>query len=142
MFAVPACGFSKFLCPRVHTVSCPPNMNKRLIGRVGEIIAEKYLVQKGFTVIQKNWTCRWGEIDLVAERDNMLVFVEVKYRNSPLLGHPSEALHYYKRRSLQRSINTFLEKNYITKPWRMDLLCFSKNGKALRVDYYEYISLM
>lgn len=117
-------------------------MNKRLIGKVGEVIASKYLAEKGFNIIHKNWTCRWGELDVIAEKDNMLTFVEVKYRVGAINCHPSEAMTYYKRKSLQRSINMFLAKNYVTKPWRVDLLCVSKNGKSLRVDYYEYISLL
>ncbi len=142
-FTVPACGCSKLFkgCGFI-TISCLFNMNKRLIGKVGELIAEKYLVQKGFSIVQKNWTCRWGEIDVIAERDNILTFVEVKYRTYPIAGHPSEALNFYKKKSLQRSINMYLTKNYITKPWRADLLCVSKNGKALRVDYYEYVALI
>lgn len=116
-------------------------MNKRFVGKVGELIATKYLVEKGFTITYKNWTCRWGEIDVIAEKDNILTFVEVKCRTGPLNCHPSEAITYYKRKSLQRSINMFLAKHYITKPWRVDVLCVTKNGKSLRVDCYEYVSL-
>ncbi len=117
-------------------------MNTRLIGKVGEVIASKYLQEKGFSIVAKNWTCRWGEIDLVAEKDNILTFVEVKYRAGGINCHPSEAMTYYKRKSLQRSINIYLAKNYVTKPWRVDVLCVSKLGKSLRVDYYEYVSLL
>jgi putative endonuclease len=116
-------------------------MNKRIIGKVGELIASKYLVEKGFSIVYKNWTCRWGEIDLIAEKENILTFVEVKYRTNINNGHPSEAINYYKKKSLQRSINMFLSKNYVTKPWRVDVLCVSKFGKSLRIDYYEYVSL-
>ena len=117
-------------------------MNKRIIGKVGELIAAKYLIDKGFNVICKNWTCRWGEIDLVAEKEDLLIFVEVKYRNHLTNGHPSESINYYKRKSLQRSINMYLSKNYVTKPWRVDILCVSKVGKTLKIDYYEYVTLM
>lgn len=115
-------------------------LNKKLIGKVGEAIATKYLMERGFTIVHKNWTCRWGELDLVAEKDNILTFVEVKYRSGPINCHPSDAMTYYKRKSLQRTVNIYLAKNCVTKPWRMDLLCVSKNGKSLRVDYYEYVS--
>lgn len=112
-----------------------------MIGKVGETIAYKYLAEKGFTVIYKNWTCRWGEIDLIAEKENIITFVEVKYRTGPTNCHPSEAMTYYKKKSLQRSINIFLASNYITKPWRVDILCICRLGKSLRVDYYDYVSL-
>jgi len=117
-------------------------MNKRIIGKVGELIASRYLIEKGFKVLFKNWTCRWGEIDLIAEKENILTFVEVKYRTALINGHPSESINYYKKKSLQRSINVFLSKHYVTKPWRVDFLCIGRLGKSLRVDYYEYVSLM
>ncbi len=117
-------------------------MNKRLVGKIGELIASKYLTERGFTVVCKNWTCRWGEIDIIAEKDETLIFVEVKYRVGSLNCHPSEAITYYKRKSLQRSINMFLAKNYVTKPWRVDILCISRCSKSLRTDYYEYVSLL
>jgi putative endonuclease len=117
-------------------------MNKRMVGKVGEMVASRYLVEKGFTIVCRNWTCRWGEIDLIAEKENTLAFVEVKYRTNHTNGHPSESMTYYKRKSLQRSINMFLSKNYITKPWRVDVLCISRFGKSLRIDYYEYVSLL
>lgn len=117
-------------------------MNKRIIGKVGEMIASKYLTEKGYNIVCKNWTCRWGEIDLIAEKENILIFVEVKYRTKLSNGHPSESINYYKKKSLQRSINIFLSKNCITKPWRVDVLCISKLGKSLRIDYYEYVSLI
>lgn len=125
---MPACGFML-------------TKNRQLIGRIGEIIAEKYLVQKGFCILQRNWTCRWGEIDIIAEKDDFLVFVEVKYRACKLIGHPSESINFYKRKSLQRSINMYLNKNFVVKPWRFDLLCVSKDGVNLKIDYYEYVSL-
>lgn len=117
-------------------------INKRLVGKVGELIAEKYLTEKGFKILYKNWTCHWGEIDMIAEKDNVIIFVEVKYRIGLTNSHPSESMTFYKRRSLQRSINIFLTKNYVVKPWRVDLVCVSKIGKVLRIDYYEYISLL
>lgn len=117
-------------------------MNKRVVGKIGELIASKYLTKRGFKIVCKNWTCRWGEIDLIAEKNEVLIFVEVKYRVGSSNAHPSESINYYKKKSLQRSINIFLSKNYVTKPWRMDVLCVSRFGKVLRIDYYEYVSLL
>lgn len=117
-------------------------MNKRLVGKIGEMIATKYLVDRGFKIICRNWTCHWGEIDLVAEKENILIFVEVKYRIRANNVHPSESINYYKRKSLQRSINLYLAKNSVSKSWRVDALCISRTEKSLKIDYYEYISLL
>jgi putative endonuclease len=117
-------------------------MNKRLVGKAGECIASNYLAERGFTILHKNWTCRWGEIDLIVEKDDTLIFVEVKFRSGAINCHPSEAMTFYKKKSLQRSINIFLAKNYITKPWRVDVLCVNKLGKSLKVYYYDYVPLV
>lgn len=117
-------------------------MNNKVVGKIGEVIASNYLKEKGYTIIHRNWTCHWGEIDVIAEKENVLTFVEVKYRRRMFNGHPSEAMTFYKKKSLQRSINMFLAKNYITKPWRVDVLCVNRVGKSWRVDYYEYVSLV
>jgi putative endonuclease len=116
-------------------------MNKKIAGKLGEFIASNYLKDRGCKILYNNWTCRWGEIDLIAEKDGTLIFVEVKYRNGGVNGHPSESINYFKKKSLQRSINIFLSSNCVTTPWRVDVLCVSKLGKSVRVDYYEYVSL-
>jgi putative endonuclease len=116
-------------------------VNKRLVGQLGELIAAKYFTDRGYTIVHRNWTCRWGELDLVVEKGADLVFVEVKYRAGLTNGHPSEAVGYYKKKSLQRTINMFLASNYSTKPWRLDVVCVTRLGKSLRVECYEYVAL-
>ncbi len=110
-------------------------------GRLGEAVAEKYLVGKGYRILGKNWACRWGELDLIAEKNDALIFVEVKYRKAQYNGHPSEAVTYYKRHNLRRSIDRYLLTNHITKPWRVDLICIRQFGKAIKLDHYDYIQL-
>ena len=66
-------------------------MNKRQIGKTGEQIAADYLVRNGFTILEKNFRSgRFGEIDIIAEEDSYLCFVEVKMRTSDLFGAPSK----------------------------------------------------
>ncbi len=64
----------------------PPTVNKRKIsselGQRGEQVAEKYLQSQGYKTRDKNWVCRVGELDLVCEKDGIIVFVEVKTRQS------------------------------------------------------------
>jgi len=116
-------------------------VNKRILGKVGETIAARYLERRGFSVLARNWTCRWGEIDLVVQNEDLLVFVEVKMRNTFVNAHAFEAINFYKRKSLQRSINIFLASQRVIKPWRFDVLCITKQDKSYKIDYYEYVSL-
>ena len=110
-------------------------------GRLGEAVAEKFLVGKGYQILEKNWVCRWGELDLIAEKDNMLTFVEVKCRNSQVNGHPSEAITRFKKHSLHRSIERYILTNNVTKPWKVDIVCTRKFGKAIKIDHYDYVQL-
>lgn len=116
-------------------------MNKNRVGRIVEILAAKYLIERGYKIIHQNWTCRWGEIDLVAEKDNILIFVEVRYRQflGNMLG--SEVVGFYKKKSLQRTINMYLSKNFIDKAWRLDFLFVGREGGSYKFNYYEYVAL-
>ena len=67
-------------------------MNKKEIGHKYEDKAADYLEEKGFIVLERNFRCRQGEIDLIGLHENCLVFVEVKYRKNVSAGAPEEAV--------------------------------------------------
>ncbi|GAB3608226.1 MULTISPECIES: YraN family protein [Humibacter] len=62
------------------------------LGRRGEELAARYLKARGYRVIERNWRCPQGEIDIVAERGGELAVVEVKTRSSTVYGHPFDAI--------------------------------------------------
>lgn len=72
------------------------------LGRRGERIAEDHLVRLGHRILDRNWRCRDGELDLVSTRDGVVVAVEVKTRSSLRAGHPFEAIHPEKLHRLHR----------------------------------------
>jgi putative endonuclease len=72
------------------------------LGRRGEEVAALWLEQRGYRVLNRNWRCRAGELDLVVERDDTTVFVEVKTRTSIAFGHPFEAITPVKANRLRR----------------------------------------
>ena len=69
-------------------------------GREGEELAAKYLKKHGYKILDKNYTCPIGEIDIVASIAGYLVFVEVKARDDEIFGRPSEAVDEFKQRKL------------------------------------------
>jgi len=75
---------------------------KDALGRRGEAIAARHLVASGLTIVERNWRCTQGEIDLVARDRDELVFVEVKTRSSVAYGHPLEAITPRKLARLRR----------------------------------------
>lgn len=67
-------------------------INKRKLGAAYEIKAAAYLEKMGYTIVEKNYRCRIGEIDIVVRDNPYLVFVEVKYRTDSKMGYPIEAV--------------------------------------------------
>jgi putative endonuclease len=79
------------------------------LGARGERIAEQHLVRRGLTVLDRNWRCPQGEIDLVLRDGDEVVFVEVKTRSSVAFGHPLEAITAAKLARLRRLAGAWCE---------------------------------
>lgn len=75
---------------------------KDRLGREGEALAARWLEEQGYTVVERNWRCTLGELDLIVRRDGVTVFVEVKTRSSTAFGHPFEAITRTKTVRLRR----------------------------------------
>lgn len=69
-----------------------PRRGNQALGRFGESLAVRYLEARGYQILDRNWRCRHGEIDIVARSGKQLAFVEVKTRSSNRYGHPFEAI--------------------------------------------------
>ncbi len=81
---------------------------RRVFGNRGEDLAASFFVSRGFRVVARNWSCRLGEIDLIAEKEGKLHFVEIKTRHSLDFGYPEEAITPTKLKHLARAIETYL----------------------------------
>jgi putative endonuclease len=82
---------------------------KDILGRAGESLAVAHLRQQGYLIIERNWRCAQGEIDIVARDGATTVFVEVKTRSSVNYGHPFEALSLVKLSRLRRLAGAWCE---------------------------------
>ncbi|MEH3157325.1 MAG: YraN family protein [Gordonia paraffinivorans] len=85
----------------------PPS--RQLIGRRGEDAAAEHLLRQGCSVLERNWRCRWGELDIIAREGSTLVVVEVKTRTGDRFGTPAEAVTPAKYRRLRRLTGLWLE---------------------------------
>ncbi len=86
--------------------------NKKL-GGFGEEEVSKYLENKGYRILTRNYICRFGEIDIVALDKKCLVFVEVKTRTSSKFGAPENAVNYWKQRHLRLSAMCYIEQYHM-----------------------------
>jgi putative endonuclease len=81
------------------------------LGRRGEAVAAMWFEQHGYTVIERNWRCRAGELDLVLQHGETTVFAEVKTRTSVAYGHPFEAITPQKTRRLRQLAAEWCRQN-------------------------------
>lgn len=114
--------------------------NRKLLGRAGELIAVSFLKQKGYKIVERNYSSKYGEIDLIALDDGYLVFIEVKLRKEGLPAAYS-SVSATKKKKLIRTALFFLQENrlYDNHISRFDVIAVveNKNSKDYRVEHLE-----
>jgi len=122
---------------------------KRKIGDIGEEVAVKYLERKGFRVIERNYLRKWGEIDIIAEKGQLLSFIEVKSvsreSGSRETYRPEENVHPAKLKRLHRAIQTYLLDRKVpdSREWRVDVACvyLDFSTRKAKVEMLENVIL-
>lgn len=96
----------------------------KIVGLKGEVEAQEYLKNKGYEIVATNYKNKIGEIDIICKKDGVLVFVEVKTRESLKFGHPREAVNYHKQIKIRNVAIGYLKyKNLYEKcPIRFDVI--------------------
>lgn len=91
-----------------------PRDCRRRIGDAGEFLAAAILKQEGYHVIKRNFVCKWGELDIIAKKENTLVFVEVKTRLNDQYGSGREAVDERKKRHIRNCAQDFLSQTCLS----------------------------
>ncbi|MCH7529548.1 YraN family protein [Patescibacteria group bacterium] len=127
---------------------------KQKIGKIGEDIACRFLMKRGFKVIERNYLKKWGEIDIIAKKDKILRFIEVKTVSRENVGsisretegyRPEENVHPKKLQRMARVIQTYLiEKGIEDENWQFDVLAIylDLNNKEAKCRFTEDIILL
>ncbi|MDO4870157.1 MAG: YraN family protein [Bacillota bacterium] len=101
-------------------------MDNRLIGQIGENAAADILMAKGYTILKRNYRCKHGEIDIIAEKYGEMSFVEVKTRQSYQFGRPCEAVSEEKKRHIRKTARCYLDelraKGYIPRRYDFQIV--------------------
>lgn len=110
---------------------------KKKLGNWGENVAAIHLEAKGFTIKERNWRHQLGEIDIIAQDGQELVFVEVKTRRGDQLGSPEEGLTAGKSRRLVQLAQIYLSDLDVDADWRIDMVALEldKSGKLVRCEH-------
>ena len=111
--------------------------HRKKLGQWGENVAAHHLEAKGYEIVERNWRCRQGEIDLVARAGQAWVFVEVKTRRGRSRGTPEEGLTPRKSRQLLALGEIYTAVHNLDVDWRIDLVAveLDSQGKLLRCEH-------
>ena len=110
-----------------------PQKSKIAKGKNYENLAADYLIKNGYQILERNWRTGHLEIDLIAVRDNTIIFVEVKSSQSDKFGHPSERINPKKKNNLYRAAQEYIiGKNLEKHDFRFDAITFWKG----KLEYY------
>lgn len=113
-------------------------MKTKIAGKLGEDCAAKFLESKGYTIVARNFRIRTAEIDIIAQIDGVLVFVEVKARSNIRHGLPIEAVNLRKQRKIIEAASVFLQDdNFCDCACRFDVVEIYLSGE--RVEQVNHI---
>lgn len=114
------------------------------IGVQGELLAFTHLVSEGYAVLEKNWRFKRDELDIIAKKDGVLVFVEVKTRTNDFAGDPVSAVSLSKQKRIIRTAGEFVKTYDEYKDIRFDIIGIITNSKETKVDHLKdafYVTL-
>lgn len=115
-------------------------MENRKIGILGENLATKYLEDKGYIIIGRNFECKQGEIDIIAQDKNEIVFVEVKTRTTFKYGKPVDAVTNVKQKHIEKSASFYIYKNNLEKSFiRLDVIEVYLYRTRYRINHIKQI---
>jgi len=125
--------------------------NSQKIGELGEGVACKFLIKSGFSILERNYTKKWGEIDIIAQKNDKRYFIEVKSKQVQSMNlisyetnRPEENMHKWKMERLRRVVETYLiSKRTGYVDWQFDLLVvyLDLNKRLARVRMVDNIIL-
>ncbi|NLV20992.1 MAG: YraN family protein [Syntrophomonadaceae bacterium] len=111
---------------------------KIALGRQGEEIAAAYLQQQGYEILARNYRCRYGELDIICKKNNIIVFVEVKTRRSDLFGSPEEAITRTKIQHIKKVALLYLAENKTScREIRFDVVTILMKADRPEINHIE-----
>lgn len=119
------------------------NNQKQTLGKIGEDAAATFLLSHKYRILQRNFRARYGEIDIICERNNILIAVEVKTRSSYEYGLPEEAITPKKLREIQTALEYYCMAHKLeTIPLQIDVVAIETDpqGKIKTIRHHENVT--
>ncbi len=112
-------------------------MNHNELGKWGEVFAADYLLKKGYKILERNWFFAKAEIDIIAQKGEILIICEVKTRNSDFFGDPQDFVTPSKIKLLVKAANEYIVSNDLDLEARFDIIAVLKNKNREKLEHFE-----
>jgi putative endonuclease len=106
-------------------------------GKFGEKLAKEYLITHDYEILHTNWRARRYEVDIIAQKNNILVFCEVKYRSSNLFGEPESFVTKQKQKNIIQSAAMYVGRNRWQGESRFDIISVLEENKTIKINHIE-----
>ena len=106
-------------------------------GKYGEAIALSFLKKKGYGILHTNWRYSRAEVDIIAKKNDVIVFIEVKSRSSQDFGAPEESVSFQKQSLLTKAANAYLEEYNLDLEVRFDIITVLKQSDNYTINHIE-----
>jgi len=113
-------------------------LKRKMLGRQGEELAACFLEKNRFNIVCRNYTCVFGEIDIIAQKDRTVSFIEVKTRTTGRYGKPQEAIHLSKQKKISRAALEFIQRHGLEdRKARFDVITVQFSGGSHSIEFIE-----
>ncbi|MBU1136932.1 YraN family protein [Patescibacteria group bacterium] len=115
--------------------------DKDRVWKIGEAVARKYLENKGYEILEQNYRTRYAEIDLVAQKNEVLVFIEVRTKTGELFGSPEETINRKKLKRIWQNADNYVKMKKWNGQYRIDAvgIVLNLDSSVARLEHYEDI---
>ena len=114
----------------------PPQSHRQKLGNIGEQLAVSYLQKHGYHIIDRNFKARYGELDIICEKDAVLIFVEVKTRIGEKFGKPEESVTPWKLREVVKTAEFYkMTHDKLPEALRIDVIAIQLNEENQTISF-------
>lgn len=107
------------------------------LGKVGEQLAVDFLIKNGYQIKERNWRFQKAEVDIIAQKNNMLVAVEVKTRSTDFFGNPQDFIKQKKINLLVKAIDEYVISKDLDVEVRFDVIGIIKTDKEIKTEHFK-----
>ena len=107
------------------------------LGKKGEQLAVNFLIKKGYNIVERNYRFDKAEVDIIAQKDDVLAIIEVKTRSTTDFGNPQDFVKPKQIQRLVKAVNEYVIENDLNVEVRFDIIGIVKNGKSFEIDHLK-----